>query len=192
MLGDRAIDLFRADGADIDDATRRVRLDPDRVQELVALAPREFELHARNPERNVRLGGDHLVFCAVGGPAFVTDLDRGRRAGNHADFVDYVRLIGSLDVIHQEGGGPLEPTDLPVATRHLDMYHALATNLDKTWHCLGFGATVVDDALEMVAIARGVDRDDARRRAEPDHDHQHELAARASTARCPRASSRWR
>ena len=39
VLGDRAIDLFRADGADIDDATRRVRLDPDRVQELVALAP---------------------------------------------------------------------------------------------------------------------------------------------------------
>ena len=179
VLGDRAIDLFRADGADIDDATRRVRLDPDRVEELVALAPPEFELHARNPERNVRLGGDHLVFCAVGGPAFVTDLDRGRRAGNHADFVDYVRLIGSLDVIHQEGGGPLEPTDLPVATRHLDMYHALATNLDKTWHCLGFGATVVDDALEMVAIARGVDRDHPGRRAEPDHDHQHELTAAA-------------
>jgi trimethylamine---corrinoid protein Co-methyltransferase len=158
VLGDRAIDRFRADGASIDDPTRRVRLDPDRVQELVALAPREFELHARNPERNVRLGGDHLVFCAVGGPAFVTDIDRGRRAGNHDDFVDYVRLIGSLDVIHQEGGGPLEPTDLPVATRHLDMYYALATNLDKTWHCLGFGATVVDDALEMIALTRGIDR----------------------------------
>ena len=163
VLGDRAIDLFRADGADVDDATRRVRLDPGHVEELVALAPREFELHARNPERNVRLGDGHVVFCSVGGPAFVTDIDRGRRAGNHADFLDYVRLIGSLDIIHQEGGGPLEPTDLPVATRHLDMYHALATNLDKTWQCLGFGATVVDDALEMIAIARGVDRDDARR-----------------------------
>ena len=93
--------------------------------------------------------------------------------------MDYVRLIGSLDVIHQEGGGPLEPTDLPVATRHLDMYHALATLLDKTWHCLGFGATVVDDAIEMVAIARGVDRDGLVARAEPDDDHQLELAAPA-------------
>jgi len=159
VLGDRAIDIFAADGARIGPETRLVRLDPARVEELVAKAPPEFDLYARNPERNVRLGGNSLVFCAVGGPAFVTDLDRGRRAGNHADFVDYVRLIGALDVIHQEGGGPLEPTDLPVATRHLDMYHALATNLDKTWHCLGFGATVVQDALAIAAITRGVDRE---------------------------------
>ena len=45
-----------------------------------------------------------------------------------------------LDIIHQEGGGPLEPTDLPVETRHLDMYRTFAVELDKTWQCLGFGA----------------------------------------------------
>ena len=94
-------------------------------------------------------GGTNLVFCAVGGPAFVSDLDRGRRPGNIADFLDYVRLIGALDVIHQEGGGPLEPTDLPVETRHLDQYRVFATELDKTWHCLGTGRVVVDDALEV-------------------------------------------
>ena len=159
VLGAAALDRFRADRARVDGATRIVRLDPARVEELVALAPAEFTLQARNPARDVTLGGPHLVFAAVGGPAFVTDLDRGRRAGNHADFLDYVRLIGSLDVLHQEGGGPLEPTDLPVPTRHLDMYHALATLLDKTWHCLGAGRTVVDDALEVAAITRGIDRD---------------------------------
>ena len=101
----------------------------------------EFTLHARNPERTIVFGGANLVFWAVGGPAFVSDLDRGRRAGNARTSVDYVRLIGALDVIHQEGGGPLEPTDLPVETRHLDMYRIFATELDKTWQCLGFGAT---------------------------------------------------
>ena len=69
----------------------RIRLDPAQVEELISTAPREFTLHARNPERNVVFGPGHLVFSAVGGPAFVTDLDRGRRAGNFADFVDYVR-----------------------------------------------------------------------------------------------------
>ncbi len=159
VLGDRALDLCAAAGATVDRARRVVRFDGAQVEELVRLAPSEFTLHARNPERSVRLGGTNLVYCAVGGPAFVTDLDRGRRAGNHADFVDYVRLIGSLDVIHQEGGGPLEPTDLPVATRHLDMYHVLSTTLDKTWHCLGSGATVVNDAIEMTCLARGIDRE---------------------------------
>jgi trimethylamine---corrinoid protein Co-methyltransferase len=159
VLGDRAIDLLVGAGATVDRANRRVRLDPDLVEGLVARAPSEFTLHARNPERDVVLGGRNLVFSSVGGPAFVSDLDRGRRAGNWADFQDYIRLIGALNVIHQEAGGPLEPTDLPVETRHLDMYACLATTLDKTWHCLGFGATVVEDALEIVGLARGVTRE---------------------------------
>ncbi len=159
VLGDRALDLLASAGARVDRASRNVRLDPGQVEELVALAPSSFRLHARNPLRDVVIGDGHVVFSSVGGPAFVTDLDRGRRPGNHADFLDYVKVIGALDVLHQEGGGPLEPSDLPVATRHLDMYHAFATTLDKTWHCLGAGATVVQDALEMASLARGVDRE---------------------------------
>src|SRR5262249_4853906 len=54
---------------------------------------------------------------------------------------------------------PLEPTDLPVETRHLDMYRMLATLLDKTWQCLGSGRTVVVDALDIAAVVRKVDRD---------------------------------
>jgi trimethylamine--corrinoid protein Co-methyltransferase len=159
VLGDRAVERLAGAGADVDRETRRVRLDPGLVEERIATAPAEFTLRARNPERDVTLGGRHLVISSVGGPAFVTDLERGRRAGNWADFRDYVRLIGALNVIHQEAGGPLEPTDLPVETRHLDMYACLATELDKTWHCLGFGATVVEDAFEIAALARGVGRD---------------------------------
>jgi trimethylamine--corrinoid protein Co-methyltransferase len=159
VLGDRALDAFVKAGARVDRVTRNVRLDPAHVEALVALAPHEFRLHARNPDRDVVFGGAHLVFCAVGGPAFVSDLDRGRRPGNIADFTDYVRLIGALDVLHQEGGGPLEPTDLPVETRHLDQYRVFATELDKTWHCLGTGRVVVDDALEVACLIRGVDRD---------------------------------
>jgi trimethylamine--corrinoid protein Co-methyltransferase len=164
VLGAAAIDVLAGAGAMVDRDRRVVRLDDGLVDELVARAPAEFTLHARNPDRDVRFGGRHLVFCAVGGPAFVTDIERGRRPGNIADFVDYVRLIGSLDIVHQEGGGPLEPTDLPVETRHLDMYHALATQLDKTWQCLGFGRTVVDDAIEVACLIRGIDRDELARR----------------------------
>ena len=160
VLGDQALDLFEAAGATVDRSRRSVRLDDAQVEALVAQAPAEFRLHARNPERDVTLGGSHVVFSSVGGPAFVTDLDRGRRAGNFADFVDYVKVISSLNVIHQEAGGPLEPTDLPVATRHLDMYLALIGLLDKTWHCLGAGRRVVDDAIEMACLSREIDRDE--------------------------------
>lgn len=159
VLGDRALDLLAGAGATIDRAERRVRLEPGLVEARIATAPGSFRLHARNPDRLIEIGGRHLAFTSVGGPAFVSDLDRGRRPGNWADLVDYVRLIGALDVIHQEAGGPLEATDLPVTTRHLDLYRLLATTLDKTWQCVGFGRTPVDDAIEIAALARGVDRD---------------------------------
>ncbi len=159
VLGDRAIDLLAAAGAEVDRGRRNVRLDDGLTEALIALAPSEFRLHARNPDRSLMFGGRHLVFGAVGGPAFVTDLDRGRRAGNFVDFEDYVRVIGSLDIVQQEGGGPLEPNDLPVPTRHLDMYGSLATLLDKTWQSLGSGRVPVDDAIEVHCLIRGIDRD---------------------------------
>lgn len=159
VLGDRTLEAFAGAGAMVDRSSRKVRLDPGHVEALIATAPSEFTLYARNPERNIVFGGRNLVFSSVGGPAFVTDLDRGRRTGNFADFRDYVRIIGALDVIHQEGGGPLEPNDLPVETRHLDMYRTFATELDKTWQGLGFGSVVVDDAVDVLCIVRGVDRD---------------------------------
>ncbi len=81
-----------------------------------------------------------------------------------ADLVDYVKVIAGLDILHQEGGGPLEPTDIPVPIRHLEMYRALATLLDKTWHCLGSGRIVVDDAIELTCLVRGIDRDELVRR----------------------------
>ncbi len=166
VLSDRALTLLEHAGADVAregdtggrGASGRVRMEPAHVEQLVAKAPTTFELHARNPAKNLAFGGRNLVFGAVGGPAFVTDIDRGRRPGNSADFQDYVRLIGALDVIHQEGGGPLEPVDLPVETRHLDMYRTFATNLDKTWQCLAFGAQVVEDAIEVACVSRGIDR----------------------------------
>ena len=87
VLGDRALDAFAAAGASADRSNRRVRLDPDQVEALIATAPQTFELHARNPERSVTFGGSNLVFGAVGGPAFVSDLDRGRREFLLADFL---------------------------------------------------------------------------------------------------------
>jgi trimethylamine--corrinoid protein Co-methyltransferase len=39
------------------------------------------------------------------------------------------------------------------------MYRTLATLLDKTWQCLAFGRVVVDDAIEVACLTRGVDRD---------------------------------
>jgi trimethylamine--corrinoid protein Co-methyltransferase len=150
--------LARA-GADVDHSSMLVRFDRGLIEESVARAPAEFRLRARNPARSVTVGGNRIVFCAVGGPAYCNDLDRGRRTGTYAEMCDFIRLVQSLNVIHQEGGGPFEPMDLPPETRHLDIAYAGLTLTDKTSLAWTLGRARAADAIEMACIALGETRD---------------------------------
>ncbi|MCW1917318.1 trimethylamine methyltransferase family protein [Rhodobacter sp. KR11] len=153
VLHPTAREAFRAAGARIDGDM--VFLDPDMVEATRATAPETFTLAARNRARDLQVGGAHTIFTSVGGPAYVMDIDRGRRDGTHQDMCDFLRLCQSLNVIQQESGGPLEPMDLPPRTRHLDLYHAQITLLDKSWelNALGRGRTM--DGLELAAKMMG-------------------------------------
>ena len=164
-IGMRVLDasaraLFARAGADVDEGAMQVRFDRGMIEELVAAAPAEFTLIARNPARNVEIGGRNAANSSVGGPAYSSDLDRGRRTGTYADQCDYLKLVQSLNVLHQEGGGPFEAQDLPAGTRHLDLYYAQITLLDKNWQPQGLGRDRANDALEMAAISLGKTREE--------------------------------
>ena len=146
-------------GADVDEESMMVRFDRSLVMEQLALAPPSFELRARNPDRHLKIGTGHHIFASVGGPAFVSDLDKGRRPGTYAEMCDYLRLVQSLNIIHQEGGGPFEPMDLPAETRHLDLYLAQYRLTDKNCQSYALGGVRARDSVEMACIALGVDRD---------------------------------
>ncbi|HWT97703.1 MAG TPA: trimethylamine methyltransferase family protein, partial [Terriglobales bacterium] len=160
VMHDESRVRLKAAGAEVDEATHRVRFDPALVEEKIKTIPASFKMHARNPAYHVEAGGGQMIFAATGGPAFAHDLDRGRRPGNYADMCDYIRLVHSLNIIHQEGGCPVEPTDLPPDSRHLDFYQAALTLTDKTWQCWALGRYRVEDALNMIEIAYGMSRED--------------------------------
>lgn len=149
---------YAAAGATV--AGDMVRLDPGLIAERLATVPRGFTLAARNPDRTLRFGGGHHVFASVGGPAYVMDNDRGRRDGTFAEMCDFLRLVQQLNVIHQEGGCPFEPLDLPAHTRHLDVYHAQITLLDKNWQTQTLGRRRTMDGIEMAALSMGLSQDD--------------------------------
>jgi len=155
-----ARDLLAGAGAEVNQDTEMVRFDRGLVMEKVALAPSEITLQARNPAKNIKLGGNHLAFTSVGGPAYCQDLDRGRRRGTFEEACDYIRLVQSLDIIHQEGGGPFEPIELPAATRHLDLYHAQIRLLDKNWQPIALGRDRARDAINMARIGLGMSADE--------------------------------
>jgi trimethylamine--corrinoid protein Co-methyltransferase len=141
-----------------------VRLDPALVREKLALAPADFGLRARNPAHDLRIGGNRIVFTSVGGPAFCSDLEKGRRPGNYEEMCDYLRIVQSLNIVHQEGGGAFEAMDLPAQTRHLDLYLAQHRLLDKNCQAYALGRERTVDAIEMACIALGADREELEQR----------------------------
>ncbi|MDJ0776390.1 MAG: trimethylamine methyltransferase family protein [Gammaproteobacteria bacterium] len=157
ILSARARDLYAGAGCRVDADSPRVFFDAELVESLLASAPSSFDLQARNPDRNIRIGDGHAVFTSVGGPAYVMDIDNGRRNGTYDEMCNFIRLVQSLDIIHQEGGGGFEAMDLPAASRHLDLFYAQCTLLDKNWVPWTMGRGQALDAIEMAAISLGRD-----------------------------------
>jgi len=153
VLSPLAREKYASAGFDVKDNSELIRFDKALLESLVAKAPSSFTLHARNPAKNIKIGDDHAAFCSVGGPAYVMDMEKGRRNGTYAEMCDFIKLVQSLDILHQEGGGGFEALDLPAESRHLDLYYAQCTLLDKTWVPWTIGRDQAMDAIHMAAIS---------------------------------------
>ena len=145
-----ALRLFREAGQIVEGDV--VKLDPDFVLELVAGAPSEFSLRARNPARGFAVGGDVMNFVPVQGPPFVREGDV-RREGTLDDFRRFSKLAQVYDDFDTAGNLPCEPNDLPLDSRHLDMQLSLLTLTDKPY---GGAQVSLPGALDSIAMAEMV------------------------------------
>ncbi|MEM9524590.1 MAG: trimethylamine methyltransferase family protein [Pseudomonadota bacterium] len=148
-----ALELWRAAGADIEG--ERVRLPRGLARELCGSAPAQFVQVARDPSKNVVIGGNNLVLAPVYGPPFVRDLDGGRRYATMNDFENFVKLAYMSKWLHHSGGTVCEPTDVAVNKRHLDMLLAHMTLSDKPFMGAVTEPTRARDAVEMCGILFG-------------------------------------
>lgn len=144
-----ALDLFAEAGARV--AGERVTFEPGHVRSLCASAPSEFRLHARDPGKSVTLGGNNVVLKPGYGSPFVTDLEQGRRYATLSDFRNFVKLSYASPWLHHSGGTVVEPTDVPVNKRHLDMVLAHLTLSTKPF--MG-GVTAPERAQDSIDMAR--------------------------------------
>ncbi|MEL6801416.1 MAG: trimethylamine methyltransferase family protein [Pseudomonadota bacterium] len=150
-----ALDRWRAAGADVEG--ERVRLPKGLARKLCATAPAQFTQHARNPERNVEIGGRNLVLAPVYGPPFVRDASGGRRYATLEDFQNFVKLGYMSKWLHHSGGTVCEPTDVAVNKRHFDMLLAHMELSDKPFMGSVTEPSRAQDSVEMCEILFGKD-----------------------------------
>ena len=150
-----ALELWRQAGADV--RGERVRIPRGLARQLCATAPGQFTQYARNPERNVDIGGKGLVLAPVYGPPFVHDMEGGRRYATIEDFRNFVKLGYMSKWLHHSGGTVCEPTDIAVNKRHLDMLLAHMTLSDKPYMGSVTEPVRAEDSVTMSKILFGDD-----------------------------------
>lgn len=151
-----AIATFVAAGAQADG--ERVRFPRGMCREIIQKnAPNMFTQHARNPARNVVIGGNHTVLVPAYGSPFVYSREGGRRYATIEDFRNFVKLAYMCEGLHHSGGTICEPVDLPVNKRHYDMLYSHIKYSDKPFMGSVTAPERAQDSVDMAKILFGDD-----------------------------------
>lgn len=154
FLNPEAVEHLRKAGCTVNGTN--VRMGEDFVMEMVGRAPESFTITPRNPERELIMGGKHMLFVNVSSPPNAWDMERGKRSGDFETFREFMKLTQYFNCIHVAGGYPVEPVDIHASVRHLDCLYEKLTLTDKVVHAYSLGAERVEDVMEMVRIAGGL------------------------------------
>jgi trimethylamine--corrinoid protein Co-methyltransferase len=148
-----ALDALQAKGQRVEG--QRVYFQRKFVEAQVAKAPAEFTLHARNPQNNLIVGGENIIFMPGYGSPFIHEADGTRRTSVMNDYNNFVKLSHMSANMHMTGGTAAEPTDIPDAIRHLKMAYSSITLSDKCFMGSASGYEKAQDSIEMAAILFG-------------------------------------
>ena len=152
---DEAVGILQEHGVTVRDSM--AYFDESTIMEYVGKAPSQFTQIARDPDNNLIVGGNHVIFAPVYGPPFVWDKDRKRRRGTLDDFQNFVKLAYANPYIHHSGGTVCEPTDEPAHTRHLDMVYSHIKYSDKAFMGSVTSSENAEDSVRMVEMVFGSD-----------------------------------
>ncbi|MEO1681398.1 MAG: trimethylamine methyltransferase family protein [Pseudomonadota bacterium] len=145
--------LFRAAGAQVDEATQMVRIGREIVEGALATAPKTFDLHGGAPERDLRMELGTLAFQSGAGAPNATDLKRGRRPGSLSDVQELTKLVQHFDAIQMLSPG-VEPQDVAPHLRHYAFTRTQLTLSDKVPFVFSRGTPQAQDCFEMIAGMR--------------------------------------
>lgn len=152
---EEALESWRKAGATVEG--EKVRASREMVLELVGKVPSGYTQYARNPERTIKVGGDHMVFAPSYGPPFVRGLDGERRHGRLQDLNDLQKLTHMANAVHVAGGPIVEPTDIAVPHRHLHMTYSALKYSDKPIVGNVTAPSRAQDTLDMMKLVFGED-----------------------------------
>ncbi len=152
---DVALADWKAAGAKI--KGERVYLDRGLVRDLIATIPTRFTYQARDPQKNVALGGRDAIFVPMTGAPYLRDLEDRRRNPTLDDLAMFHKLSHMLPALHSSAHHIVEPYDHPISQRHLRITYSSMKHSDKTFMGMTTSPKNAEDVIDMCRILFGSD-----------------------------------
>ena len=139
---------FRTDG-------KKVFFEEEQVMDTLSSVPKQFTIHAPNPDKSVVVGDGSPVFAPGYGAPFLVDYETGKREPTMDDYENLVRLADALPNQDMSGHLLVEPSDVSSDEAHLLMLKAHMIHSDKPFIGSAEGELGARHTMEMAEILFG-------------------------------------
>jgi trimethylamine--corrinoid protein Co-methyltransferase len=153
---ERALDIWQANGAQVDRDSMIVRAKPHLIEGALKSAPPAYSLGARDPEQDCLLDGNHVFAGTDGCGVEIIDIETGqRRMSKLSDVGDIARVADGTEEVGFHWVA-LSAQDKPVETRGLHEIKAIWENSTKHVQTESiYNETEARAAVEMAALIVG-------------------------------------
>lgn len=162
VKSERALDLLKEGGAEVDFGDQVARIPSALVEEAVRKAPSSFTLYGRRREYDMKMEDDRVYFGAGGTAIYVIDLDGNRRLATDKDLADTTRLVDALPNVDFTAG-LVNPHEIDQDILYPSMWVTLLNSTEKNVLHGIRGAEMTRDIAEMGSLIAGGEQDFRKR-----------------------------
>jgi len=148
-----AVGVFKKHGFLVDN--QMVFFSEDQIINALATVPPHFSVKARDPKRDIVVGGDHHVMAPGYGPPFIIDIAGEKRNALLEDVHNFCKLVQTSKWLDFNSAIIVHPNDVPPATAHLDILLATLSFTDKPIMGSTSSKTAAEDSLRLAEIVWG-------------------------------------
>lgn len=148
-----AIDIFKKHGVKTDGNV--VLLKEAHIEKALKSTPSEFTIHARDPQKDVVLGGGNFIFTSVLATPYVVSARGEQSQATMKDYDNFCKLVQVSKNIGMNAFYLVTPWDLPPESAHLRMFFSNLTLCDKPIIGASLSRRATLDMLEMAGIVWG-------------------------------------
>jgi trimethylamine--corrinoid protein Co-methyltransferase len=150
---EKALGIFREHDFRIDG--EMVFFQEKDIQTALKTVPSVFTIKARNPEKDIQIGGNSYMMAPGYGPPFIIEPSGEKRNALLNDVHKFCKLVQSSKYLDFNSSIVVQPTEVPQETAHLDILLATLLLTDKPIMGSSSSGIAAGDSLRLAEMVWG-------------------------------------